>query len=76
MLTVTVGLESSGSSNSFSPFSRRYSVIPSTVAILLTPLGSAKATPWINKQRVVQTDNSRRRGMRRLRGKKTRQVAD
>ena len=42
MLTVTVGFDWSGKSNTFSPLFSRYSVIPSTVAPL-TGAGGAPA---------------------------------
>src|SRR5262245_12317658 len=46
MLTVTVGFDGSGTSRIRAPLSRRYSVIPSTVAIFLGGQGSAALTPF------------------------------
>src|SRR4051812_26337378 len=45
MFTVTVFLVGSGNSSTLSPFSSRYSVMPSTVVTRCTPFGSCVVCP-------------------------------
>src|ERR1017187_9025051 len=60
MLTVTLGLEASGKSSTWSPLGRAYSVMPSTAVILRTPSGRA----WENAVNAKISRSGRNRWLR------------
>src|SRR6218665_403158 len=60
MLTVVVGLESSGTSSTCRPLASRYSVMPSTALTWLTPAGRPCAElVWMNRAAVTPTATDR-----------------
>src|ERR1043166_2758568 len=66
MFTVMVGLDRSGNSRNRNPLARRYSVMPSTVATLVTPAGSlgaagafASGFDWANAPPLQRTSAKR-----------------
>src|SRR5262245_50208537 len=69
MLTVAVCFEASGKSSTRSPLSSRYSVMPSTDVLRVTPAGSVGAVAACTGVQTVETMASRSRSpkQRRLR---------